>query len=353
MNTLTNLFARVTEPERQQNRPLGAFSNYVVGVMPQLLDSLLNADSKDLRSFCTETGELISALVPRNDPVSLMDQKMMYRALVRLSILYPDYQDIAILRDTLEKKIETVLPDGAILGPTYEDIILNNPAADTRTFTSGETGHYEASFYRGHQAIENHLAQAIDGITQVLQNPHREKSNSILQAAQQAVTAVRQSMTSFYKDLPREQFMTFKAYFDTNPFRNEKGPSGAFSAKIQHLIILVHGGNTPQDRRDYIDANQSYFPVVDLAKLRQSQKDNQSLKALASAGFVDSELVDSIDMTVLGFLQSHRSTVTKQMGLAAHGSAEQGQAGEFLSNRIQTYKDAMQKIPSGIKEFSP
>ena len=245
------------------------------------------------------------------------------------------------IRDRFAREVEEM---NAIMGRppitqmTYQDIVLDNPSVDLRVFTSGSVGDAERRFYRGHQLIEDTLALAIASLQIVLDEP--DKADLSLDIAIKACAYVVNGMQSFMRDLDKEDFMGFKPFFDTNPYTGEKGPSGAFSAKVPHVDILLYGCDTPKETMRYLTDNKAYFPQGDHYNAIAAWYDGRSVMGTVSGSAKDKAV--EIAKLMLNFRRFHMGAVTKQIGANAVGSAEGNDAISYLNNRIAGFKVALQ-----------
>lgn len=246
------------------------------------------------------------------------------------------------LRNVFADRVATMnalMQRPSVLQLTYQDIILDNPLGDMRRFTGEETGLWEARFYRGHQLIENSLALAIASMKNALTDP----ANALicLNTALNLCQGVGAAMRSFATDLPKEHFQGFKPFFDTNPYTQEKGPSGAFTAKVPHIDILLYGREAPPDTFCYLEDNKKYFPRSDYDAVMEDGKNSKGVIELVEGGAKDVAI--EIGRTMIRFRSAHRGAVHKHIGKNAMGSAEGSGADRFLQDRIASGQDALKK----------
>lgn len=214
---------------------------------------------------------------------------------------------------------------------TYEDIILNNPKDAMRVFTSGEVAQSEASFYRGHQLIEDSLNSSIA----LMQDALHSGDASLLSEASTHVAEATGMMRQFMTGLNSDHFKAFKPYFDINPYTGEKGPSGAFTATIPHVDVLLYGQDVSENLLSYLNDNASYFPAKDYARMQDTLNGEQSLMKKFKDNPDALPHLQAIAQSMVLFRKIHMGTVVKHVGKDAVGSAEAGSAVPFLHDRIK------------------
>ncbi len=170
MADIGQLFQTSNKAEPTQKiRPLGALSDYVVERFP--------ADLIRFKAFCDErrgrpTRALgIDILQVRKDELTMGIEKLIVANPIKFqeSQLGVARLDLMMLEAGLRAHgLECGLSLGFLIKClsdktrqqpilSYQDVILNNPPSDMRTFTNGACGKQEADFYRGHQMIESCL----------------------------------------------------------------------------------------------------------------------------------------------------------------------------------------------------
>jgi hypothetical protein len=267
----------------------------------------------------------LSAKTEFND-VAILDAKFMYviASVARMDDLEAGYREVIL--DALKRNKRPLITQ-----MTYEDIILNNPADELRTFTSGTIAKSEMLFYRGHQLIEDELRTCI----QSLKEADKIGEVTPLKTAYDAMAkACEIGHKVFIRALDSTHFMAFKPFFDTNPYTGEKGPSGAFTASIPHIDMLLYGRETPQSLQDYIRVNKDYFPVTDYADLQKTINKGTSLIERFDGDHNSLELIHRISLQKRRFRALHMAAVKKHIGTNAVGSAEGKSAMPFLHQRV-------------------
>ena len=275
----------------------------------------------------------VKARTDFND-IAILDAKMLYviASKVELEDVAEDFRSVI-----LEGLKHMQRPQIAQM--TYEDIILNNPAQDMRTFTVGRTAMSEACFYRGHQVIEGHIHGVIDALKQA----HKTGDISYLDEAHESATQAAKVMRLFGSELNRGHFNTFKPYFDTNPYTGEKGPSGVFTATIPHIDVLLDGAEN-YEGHDYLRENASYFPQRDLSDLNTSIAQGINLSERFTGHAVAIDKLEAITLRMATFRKMHEGAVRKHIGDDVVGSAEGGSAVPFLHERIAATLRKVQSI---------
>ncbi len=310
-------------------RPLGALSDFVRSTLPT--ESPRLGDALPM----LPTRKALKSLEPGDAKVALLDLKMLFVAASR-------HPTPHLVRDAFADRIELM---NALLGSppvtqmTYQEIVLNNPPADLRVFTPGRLGDAERRFYRGHQLIEESLAYAIFEMQEASRNP--QNALICLQGALIACNRVVEGMRSFMTDLERDEFMGFKPFFDTNPYTGEKGPSGAFSAKVPHVDILLYGHETPGNILDYLYENKKYFPQQDHHNAARCFVEGKSLMGASEGEAKDMAM--EISKAMLNFRRFHHGAVVSKIGKNAVGSAEGTDASSYLQKRLDAFRELLDK----------
>ena len=271
------------------------------------------------------------------------------------------------------REISKALGRAPVSALTYEDIVLNNPRNQPRTFLTGSAGRSEMAFYMGHQLIESWLADAIGGMKDYMAMKTGRKPEGLINApmlmqtggnvemshlrvAHQEIGDVAFAMRDFAVQLDSTHFAAFKPFFAPNPFTGEKGPSGAFSAKIPHVDILLYGKNLPQSTRDYLKENEPYFPTADLAAANASLEDGRSLIDIVCQYSDNTEARErcrQIAQKMVGFRRTHKGAVAKHIGKEVMGSAEGSGAAQFLDGRINDYQEAYEAANKRLLSAGP
>lgn len=263
---LTHLFSGkpVERNVGVQQRPLGTVSDFVVKTLPSRLEQI-RAGKLDVQALIDEVERLVEGSVYET-------QQLADTRVARLDVLMLE-SSIVHSGGTPGLNLRTLadlLTDSTVQPPamTYEDIIVNNPPDDPRTFTHGGVGSAEAAFYLGHQLIEGELERAIEKMRQlfVLHSPevsaHPGDVVALLQAIVQHINIVTEYTHVLGQKMDPGAFLIFRQYLATNEQRNAKGPSGAFTARVPLLEVLFAGETLPEEFFRYLESNRIYFPVA-------------------------------------------------------------------------------------------
>ena len=260
----------------------------------------------------------------------------------------PKSHAFSVHRQALEQIIldmELAMERSPIIHLTYMDIVMSNPTEDTRVFSAGEVGKSESAFYQGHLIIEELLQNTIDSLKNAMTSSNKKSEH--LQNAMSSLSEVFEMMKSFAMDLNKDHFTAFKPFLNSNPYTKEKGPSGAFSAKMPHIDVLIYGTQAPQDVVNYVKENKNYFPEDDFYDLEKSLNTNEGILNLQEKGaFSETEknIIKDLGELKLRFHKMHKATVKNKMGENAHGTAEAGDAEQYLAERIKKYEAASRKL---------
>lgn len=247
--------------QRTPKRPLETVSDFVVNELP---DAIHAGDVARLRGICSNISE-----TDVGDPhVALLDLKCMERAFMALNEKRPD-----ALMNATNVRAEKLKINPAL---TYEDVILRNPLLeDPRFFTRQNLQKSEHLFYAVHREIELHCCSTFKMMRSLLNdqfylgsNPPRasivnpildfprsfmgpgfeEMAASMLLPVNDVTYAqkvgpgvaggilrMHSALERLQTELPREDFASFRGYFQPDEERNAPGPSGKFSAGMYCL----------------------------------------------------------------------------------------------------------------------
>ncbi|MEX2028444.1 MAG: hypothetical protein WD988_03035 [Candidatus Curtissbacteria bacterium] len=337
--------------ERIHQRPLGALSDFDIERMPASLAEI-RAGTSTTKSLVGDVGTMIAGLSPQTVNDALADQRARDIAGLDLKML-----DAAVAHS--EGEVPVVLQflvdifavrSGQPGGISYEEIVLINPPSDRRLFTVGEVGKTEEAFYEMHRVVEGHLDSAIDATTQSIERLSLDGATaandvvSQLQQTQEDLNSVIEGVHAVGTQ-NREHFGIFRAYLNSHPTRGTKGPSGAFTAGIPTIELLLAGEQLPDEYRHYIDENNIYFS-------RKGRKDLERAREFASKGMtltaisqhlenppLLAENINSLSDLMRRFRGEHYKTARNQVPEAIAGSVA-GTGGEtnpgfFLRGRMK------------------
>ena len=339
LKELFNNAAMPLYPKKKKLRPLGIISDFVTDEMPGM-----KPDADRLRSIVDVVRKLDIQLDDAG--LAILDIKMLHNFCTVAAVETKDHRFELLRTEIADVLIATQQKIGRepVCHLTYQDIILNNPPEDMRTFLIGPEGRSESDFYRGHQLIEARLQSAIDALLLVRQGVDMEKN---LKTTQADIRAVKEGMFSFRHDLKKEHFTAFKPFFSTNPYTGEKGPSGAFTAKIPCVDILLFGHDTPVEEMAYLKDNKKYFPPHDFEQTQKFHAMKVNLfEALNKNGASERcyELADAVARDLLSFRHDHMGAVLYQIGKGGQGSAEGNGLDKYLQSRIKNMQGAILKM---------
>lgn len=341
---------RQKNPERQTSfpeRPLGALSNFVVEEMPSMLAGVrageldISLVSNRARSLLRDLPAGVLTREVKND-LARLDLKMLEVGIVHSGGIVP-----IVLMQVVDRFSQAA---GVPSGILYEEVILINPVSDRRTFTTGDPGKSEADFYERHRRIEGHLDRGINlihhAISSVIITRKTAEASGLLRRVSVELDKVNGYMEDVAMKMPKEHFAEFRRYFGSHSGRNLKGPSGAFTAGIPTLDLLVGGENLPEEFHNYISDNIMYFPrkgrkelrkAIDLVKERFSLTSLNS--RLSSSPTELTEPIAKIAGQLKMFRGKHYRGVKHQIPGAVEGKVE-GSGGEhdpgtFLRARMR------------------
>lgn len=327
---------------RKKNRPLAELSNFIVDELPKVL-----VESSPEIAF-----EKLEKSLLRNPNKIVRKLKSMQEAellLARLDLLMFEaaFRSFGHQSDSLQTilgSLQTLTQRPTIV--TYEDIVIDNPADDIRTFTTGIVGKHEAGFYIGHKIIEGKLAQVIRNIQDVRAKRKGNENNvALIRQATQLLDEVIVLTQNIGFQMDVTAFSQFRGYLGSSIDQSgvilQKGPSGAFSAKVPTVDLLI-AGKLSDTHAQYVKENSQYFPLREmnqLAQLMNTQLD--SLTTIFSKDGQDVTVVEELIKKIKQFRGMHIRAVKNQVpGLIEGegvGTAGVSAVGKFLKERINDY----------------
>ncbi len=228
--------------------------------------------------------------------------------------------------------------DGRPRSISYQEIVLGFDHKAPLLFTSGEVGRTEAMFYGHHQRIETLLAGVITLVRGVI------ASGDVDAAAVEEVASDLRRVTLLTGELARmpvEHFATFRRYLVSHPVTGEKGPSGAFSAKMPTLELLARGPVAVGVLEEYLYSNWVYFPVVDRGALSRAlnvAKHGLTLQTLAHANAAAASMLDAVATFFEGWRRAHVRAAQRQLPEAAAGTGGEADPTTFLKERQEALR---------------
>lgn len=337
-------------------RPLGRISDYVVEMFPIRLEEIrgLNGNQlvleRALKKLNEEVLSLLGVPIPQgmNDAsldLALLDLKMLENGILSAGGLVP------FALTELVDMFSGVT--GQIPGIVYEELILINPKHDRRTYTTGLVGHSEADFYEVHRIIEgimdgvvSHLWHAVE----LLSNDNHQAVATLNRASEELSSIIPYGKT-VGRNMDRSHFKVFRFYLGSHPYRllkgePIKGASGAFSATIPLVDLLLAGENLQGDHLAYIHVNMPYFPRKDQKELERAFRAIQEERTLHSLyrrvgepeelGVVLKEISETLHTFRGVHYQGIKHQLPEAMSGEVPGTGGEANVSEFLLRRART-----------------
>jgi len=344
-------------------RPLGEVSDFVVQHMPGVLAHIRSGELP-VQRLVQHANDLVSGLSPEvmnsfpeprtssgfgdwvstHPPLMIahLDATMLEAGIVHSGGIPP--KSLTQLVDRLSG-MTNQLP---VI--TYEGIAYANPQNDVRTFTGDEQGRphpIEADFYRGHplidQGFENAALNMRSAISAISDPELRVKLSrgpkEMLEEACNDLVKANALMVAYKSPHLTESFRTFRLYLGSHPTRHLKGPSGAFSASVPLVDILLAGRSLPTPMIEYLTRNLMYFPRQgrrELTQALQESAEGKTLFDIVSPAHELHDLTEEIKEQVRIFRSFHRGAVQTQLQDVLIGTAGEPIA-EFLGARQRLY----------------
>lgn len=275
---------------RNEVRPLGQLSDFVVNQVPSLLNEI------------REEKKTVAELIQRSEDLALIAHKNIGKLAKK-----EKYQELLIARIDVLLLNAAIRHEGGTPGPlltklinlivrvtarpatlTYEDVVINNPIKDIRTFTNGEVGVSEAGFYNGHRYIEFALDPAIQTLRDTLNDVVRLSTEEIIERVRTIVDAMNTLIAytgTISKKLPEQHFKgTFRKYLGSFKDLGLNGPSGAFTPSVPLIEHMLMGETLTDEDAKYLQENIQYFPLEQqqelISTLRSARRQKMSVRSI-------------------------------------------------------------------------
>lgn len=334
-----------------KQRPLGELSCYVMENLPERLEMPTYELVRDCEKLLSLLDVRIIGAAATADlhtrSLASLDAKMLEIGIIQSGFTPP--AELTKLVDWLTGEAPPVI--------TYDELLLLNPVDDFRTFTRGEVRESEAIFYLEQRFVEECLEHVILKMRVAIEflKPHTTLDyDTNVKRAFRALAGIESDLNPAIAAmrglgyLPDGHFSVFRKYVSVHPTRNLKGPSGAFTARIPIMELLLHGEELQPNYMHYFEENRKYFPYEGQAEILEAFKQSQNgntLTALCYKNELAERIVERIN--VIGeflnmFRKSHIKSVAQQIPDILRGDAP-GTGGEinpgkFLRDRMKATK---------------
>lgn len=339
------------EENTMKQRPLGELSYYVMETLPERLE----APSYELVRDCER---LLSSLDPRvilatatagvkTQSLASLDAKMLEIGIIQSGFAPP--KELTELVDQLSGEAPPVI--------TYDELLLLNPVDDFRTFTRGEIRETETVFYLEQRFIEECLEYTIQKMRVAIEFLKPDATlnyDTSIQRALRALSGIESDLEPAIATmrglgyLMEGHFDAFRKYVSVHPVRNLKGPSGAFTARIPIMELLLHGEELRPNYMHYFEENRKYFPREGQAEILDAFKQAQNGNTLTALCYKNEraqcimERINVIGEFLNVFRKSHIKSVAQQIPDILRGDAPgtggEINSGKFLRDRMKDTK---------------
>ncbi len=331
-------------------RPLGEISNFVQEELPRLISNFENVANNNSdpkinyalaermkELFTQDAAEIIKGLNDNESfNVAILDCKMCAMALWHGGI-----QELPQNLKELLVNLCKQRGDPHIL--TYEDIILNNPPSDLRTFFEKKSAlaDNEIVFYTAHQMVENFLIPAVAIIRSAL--AQEKISEFETSAIAVLLKGSNQATALLSKELIKKDFGVFRKYLKSVGPLN--GPSGAFSGSYPLLDLLWLGKDKVfDDNLKRYQNDMIYFPSFQREEIKHlATTDSVSVKCLVTSGNTNfNNLLKVIEKAMFDFRAIHLGSVKKHLPEVfadqEQGTGNVANPGTYLKNSLNHTK---------------
>lgn len=348
--SFTELLKKELENTMKQ-RPLWELSDYVMEKLPERLETPSYELVRDCERLLNSIYWL-DVLEPesrdtRTRSLASLDAKMLEIGIIQSGFTPPG--ELTELVDRLSGEAPPVI--------TYDELLLLNPVDDFRTFTRGKVRESEAVFYLEQRFVEECLEYTIQKMRvaiDFLKSDTTLNYDTNIKRAFRALAGIESDLEpaiAAMKDLgylPDGHLGVFRKYVSVHPVRNLKGPSGAFTARIPIMELLLHGEELQPDYMDYFEANRKYFPRQGQTEVLEAFEQVRNGNTLTSLCYLHGDPPDLMErINVIGkflnvFRKSHIRSVAQQMPDLLKGDVP-GTGGElnpgkFLRDRMKATK---------------
>lgn len=359
-------------------RPLGPLSDLVVDSLPTALVSARGGNLTQSRGLLDRVEEYAGDLQVRGLPgegtlehkVGRLDVLMLYAGFAHIGLRIHSN-----LSNLLREFSKTQIP-----ALTYEDIVLNNPQKDTRTFTDQEVGADEEHFYGIHQDLEHAIKPAVIALKKALvfhlgedgryqygfKKSYPEKAKELVVEADKGATTlsllVNNTRTVGSRMRYFDEFRPFlnpipqELLAPTLPQVEYVGPSGAYSGSVHALDLLIEGSIRALSLDDevikYIGDKRVYIPQVDYPLLDTAVAFSMREKKLKFVSDQPNPLLETLigfGGQLLMFRWIHLGAVSRQVPEVLRNSNEIGTGGinnvaAFLHRRIERIEKTLRDL---------
>jgi hypothetical protein len=334
-----------------KQRPLGDLSDYVMETLPKRLE----APSHELIRDCEK---LLDSLDPcdvwtaehgdiHTRSLASLDVKMLEIGIIQSGFQPP--AELTELVDYLSGEAPPVI--------TYDELLLLNPVDDFRTFTRGKIRETETIFYLEQRFIEECLEYTIQKMRVAIEFLKPDATlnyDTSIKRALRALAGIESDLGPAIAAmrglgyLPDGHFNVFRKYVSVHPIRNLKGPSGAFTARIPIMELLLHGEELQPNYMCYFEENRKYFPRQGQMEILEAFEQVQNGDTLTSLCYKNEQTACVMErINVIGeflntFRKSHIKSVAQQIPDILRGDAPgtggEVNSGKFLRDRMKDTK---------------
>jgi len=349
--------------KRIQSRPLMELSDYVVDELPSELSELRKyRHSGNTKNFEESVEGKLSSLVERgiedvlenlneiDKGIAILDLRMLQSA------VYNSGGNLSFLVKDFYKKLSDITDNPNIL--TYEDMVVNNPTKDIRTFTKGNMGYFEALFYIKTMQIEDYFAEAADFIFDagfLLEDKVIIDTHSLLKRASKSIDKITEVMKQL-KGMNPDYFLTFRDYWKaTDP--NLMGVSAYFSHGVKRTDLLFAGKKLGTGFFESLEKELSegyYANQISLSEAIKSANDKISFIDLIEGQESINGDTKNLYKLTLEFAKSMQEFRKEHVKRVLEVNLTQGTAGKkslnaFFESRMQPYKDIISSLQEKLE----
>lgn len=262
--------------------PLGAFSKFILTEQPRLLASIrvheFGADvviQRQRKILASLDPKIVSRATsnPFLAKIAMLDLTFAISA----AILAENPPSGSVPSDEVEKlSSHFAQVTGLPRTMTFEKIVGINsklPYQQMRTFTDGEIGATERTFYYGHAPMDTILQDTTEVVTNAVSvlasGQMVEETIGVLFQSAGKMQEFSDFMTSFMR-MYRDHFTVFRQYLSQYP-DGIRNASGAFIGGMPRLNLRLMGSAPFYE--DFLNEGMPHFPVTEQPDIQQARSD--------------------------------------------------------------------------------
>lgn len=258
--------------------PLGEFSKFVLTEQPKLLNAV-RAGETDVSTVIQRQREILANLDPRT--IEMAEANPLSASIAMLDLTFAINAVVLSDKDsTPPDEVEQLNSHFAqVTGLprtlTFQKVVTINsklPFGQMRTFTDGDIGNTERTFYYSHELMDVKLRETTGIVTEAvtaLAIDHRQIPDEVGARLIKGVSNMNEFldyMQGFFR-MPFEHFKTFRKYLSQYP-DSTRNASGAFIGMPRLNLRLM--GSAPF-YEEFLEEGMKYFSTLEQDDIQQAR----------------------------------------------------------------------------------